>query len=115
MILYKGFIYKSDASQESATSLPWKTLAFNFDPYTWQSIYTQHAYIIKTVCGCIDLYLYVIQAIESTNRLVVDDCFTEMLSHWIKRSTPPSTWTELRDALKSPAIGREDIAGKIKK
>ena len=57
----------------------------------------------------------ILQAIESTNRLVVDDCFTEMLSHWLKRSTPPSTWTELMDALKSPVINRHDIAEKITK
>ena len=57
----------------------------------------------------------ILQAIESTNRLVVDDCFTEMLSHWLKRSTPPSTRAELMDALKSPVIGRHDIAEKITK
>ena len=57
----------------------------------------------------------ILQAIESTNRLVVDDCFTEMLSHWLKRFTPPPTWTELMDALKSPVIGHHDIAEKITK
>ena len=56
---------------------------------------------------------YIFQALQSTKHHVVDDCFTEMLSHWIKRSTPPPTWTALRDALNSPVIDRGDVAGKV--
>ena len=44
---------------------------------------------------------------------MVDDCFTEMLFHWLQRSAPPPTWTDLIDALKSPVIGRYDIAKEV--
>ena len=44
---------------------------------------------------------------------MVDDCFTEMFSRWLKRSTPPPSWSELKDALNSPVIGRGDIAKEI--
>ena len=44
---------------------------------------------------------------------MVDDCFTEMLSHWLKRCAPPPSWSELKEALKSPVIGRGDTAGCI--
>ena len=44
---------------------------------------------------------------------MVDDCFTEMLSCWLKRSTPPPSWSELKEALNSPVIGRGDIAKEI--
>ena len=45
---------------------------------------------------------------------MVDDCFTEMLSHWLSRPSPPPTWSALAKALTSPVIGRQDIAGTIK-
>ena len=54
--------------------------------------------------------VYVIQAIRSKNHYVVDDCFTDMLSHWLNRASPPPTKDALVAALKSPAVGREDLA-----
>ena len=53
---------------------------------------------------------YGLQAIESTNRYVVDDCFTDMLSHWLSR-TP--SWSKLVEALQSPVIDCKGIAGGI--
>ena len=44
---------------------------------------------------------------------MVDDCFTEMLSCWLKRSTPPPSWSALKEALNSPVVGRWDIAKEI--
>ena len=48
------------------------------------------------------------------NHFVVDDCFNEMLIHWISRPSPPPTWSALAKALTSPVIGRQDIARTIK-
>ena len=42
---------------------------------------------------------------------MVDDCFTEMLSHWLEHSTPE--YTKLVEALTSPAIARMDIAERV--
>ena len=50
------------------------------------------------------------QAIRMTHDNV-DDCSTEMLSHWLQRSTPPPSWTELAEALRS--IDRPDISAEI--
>ena len=44
---------------------------------------------------------------------MVDDCFAEMLSHWLSRPSPPPTKEELIAALKSPTIGHEDIAKRV--
>ena len=44
---------------------------------------------------------------------MVDDCFTEMLSHWLEHSTPE--YTKLVEALTSPAIDRVDIAEKVER
>ena len=44
---------------------------------------------------------------------MVDDCFTEMFSQWLERSTPSPSWSELKEALSSPVIGRGDIAKEI--
>ena len=45
---------------------------------------------------------------------MVDDCFTEMLSQWLKRSAPSPSWAALHEALKSPIIARHDLAQQIK-
>ncbi|XP_064383874.1 uncharacterized protein LOC135332890 [Halichondria panicea] len=44
----------------------------------------------------------------------VEPCFEAMLTHWVKRSSPPPSWSAVVRALKSPTIGREDIATSIK-
>ena len=58
-------------------------------------------------------YILLIQGIRRWKNFVVDDCFTEMLSCWLKRPTPPPSWSELKEALNSPVIGRGDIANEI--
>ena len=52
------------------------------------------------------------QAIESDYRFV-DVCFHAVLRHWVRRTSPPLTWTALVRALKSPVINRGDIAERI--
>ena len=37
-----------------------------------------------------------------------------MLTHWVKRSSPPPSWSAIVRALESPAIARGDIAATIK-
>ena len=56
---------------------------------------------------------YFPKGIRKRNNFVVDDCFHEMFSHWLKRSAPPPSWSELKKALDSPVIGRGDIAKEI--
>ena len=40
---------------------------------------------------------------------MADDCFTDMLSHWLSRPSPPPTKEALIEALRSPAVGRKDL------
>ncbi|XP_064406837.1 uncharacterized protein LOC135351545 isoform X3 [Halichondria panicea] len=44
----------------------------------------------------------------------VEPCFEAMLTHWVKRSSPPPSWSALVRALESSAIARGDIATTIK-
>ena len=39
-------------------------------------------------------------------------CLREMLRAWLKRSNPPPTWSELKEALESQ--GNDDIASQIR-
>ena len=39
--------------------------------------------------------------------------FREMLKVWLRRVEPYPTWSELIEALKSPLVGREDLAKKL--
>ena len=59
------------------------------------------------------LFLFPLQAIEKTHHHVVDDCFTALLEHWLKRTSPPPTWSALINALKSPSIGYVDLANEV--
>lgn len=43
----------------------------------------------------------------------VKTCFREVLKVWLKRNHPPPTWKELVETLRSPIVGREDIAEKL--
>ena len=62
--------------------------------------------------GNMNLSIVVLDLFRLLNYHVVDDCFTEMLSHWLEHSTPK--YTKLVEALTSPAIDRMDIAEKVK-
>ena len=64
------------------------------------------------MCPRINTADIIMQNIEKDYRWV-EDCFEAMLNHWVKRSPLPSRSAVVR-ALKSPTIGREDIATSIK-
>ena len=51
--------------------------------------------------------------IEKTHHHVVDDCCTALLEHWLKRTSPPPTWSALINALQSPCIGYVDLTNEI--
>ncbi len=40
-------------------------------------------------------------------------CLTAMLEHWLTQTDPLPSWYTLIEALRSPVLGREDIALKI--
>ena len=52
------------------------------------------------------------QSIEKDYRMV-EDCFEAMLNHWVKRSSPPPSWSVVLRALQSPAIDRGDLATSV--
>ena len=37
-------------------------------------------------------------------------CYLKVFELWRKKGTPPFTWTTILDALKSPAVGANDLA-----
>ena len=53
------------------------------------------------------------QAIEYDYCNKAGDCFTRLLEDWLTQSTPLPICSALIEALKSPAVGREDIAKNI--
>ena len=67
--------------------------------------------VCLVVCELYDLKPHP-QAIESDYRFV-DVCFHAVLRHWVRKTSPPLTWTALVRALKSPVINRKDIAEEI--
>lgn len=53
-----------------------------------------------------------LQAIQKSHQ-DVEDCFTAMLCHWLKHSSPPPSLLTLMEALKSPSINRCDLVEDI--
>ena len=51
--------------------------------------------------------------IRNDHRDTTKPCFREMLKVWLRRVEPRPTWSELAEALKSPMVGREDLADKL--
>ena len=45
----------------------------------------------------------------------VDDCFTSVLTHFLKRDQPPPTWSDLVTALQSPPVNQPQLVSKIRK
>ena len=48
-------------------------------------------------------------AIRMDKRDNIDNCFTEMLTHWLRQVNPPHTWSALADALRSPTVGYKEL------
>ena len=44
---------------------------------------------------------------------IIDKCFTEMLTQWLKQVDPPPTWSAVVTALKQPVIGKHRLAKQI--
>ena len=55
----------------------------------------------------------IIQAIKHDRHHIAGSCLTDVLEHWLDRTTPQSKWTDITRALRSSAIARGDIAEDI--
>ena len=51
-----------------------------------------------------------LETIQLDNPLHTDDCFTKMLSEWLRRTVPKPTLEALISALQSPPVGLEHLA-----
>ena len=81
----------------------------------------QHNYItitclFSTIAFCrgieVSLKYLTVQEIQNDHR-ITNACFTAVLTNWLRRTSPPPTWTALIKALRSPPVGRDDVADKI--
>ena len=61
----------------------------------------------------LDLKVTDLDVISETNHGNVNKCFSEMLTLWLKRVSPPPKWSAMVEALKEPAIGFEDLAEQV--
>ena len=54
-----------------------------------------------------------LDAIEENNCGNVEKCFSKMLILWLRRVSPPPTWSAMVGALKEPTVGLEDLAEEV--
>ena len=54
-----------------------------------------------------------LDSIKITNMANPDVCFTELLIQWLRRRSPPPTWSAIVKALRSPTVGYSHMADKI--
>ena len=54
-----------------------------------------------------------LEAISRNHPQSVNDCFREMLSEWLRSGRRPN-FKDLIDALESPTVGLENLAGKLR-
>ena len=54
-----------------------------------------------------------LEPIEMTKKGVVDECFIEMLTLWLRRADPPPTWSALVAALKRQMVDFQDLAKQV--
>ena len=54
-----------------------------------------------------------LDAIKANHR-TTDECLTEMLKQWLKRDSPPPSWSALKEALSSEPVGEKRLAGEIR-
>ena len=55
-----------------------------------------------------------LNAIETQHRGNPDKCQRQMLSDWLKTSSPPPTWQKVVDALCSPVIDKKSSAERLR-
>jgi hypothetical protein len=48
-----------------------------------------------------------------TNHGNVNECFSEMLTLWLKRVNPLPKWSAMVEALKEPTVGFEELAEQV--
>ncbi len=53
------------------------------------------------------------QEIQHNRHHVAGACLTGVLEHWLTQTDSPPSWSALIEALRSPALGRGDIASEI--
>ena len=56
-----------------------------------------------------------LDAIKEANSSDIGNCFTEMLSLWLKQVNPPPTWSALVTALREPPVGLQQLSEMIAK
>ena len=54
-----------------------------------------------------------LDAIKMNNNRDVDQCFTDMIIKWLQQEKSLSNWNSILSALRSPTVGREDLADDI--
>lgn len=69
----------------------------------------------KNIAIQLELCAVDIERIDNQERGIVCDCFREVFSLWIKKTTPPCTWTTIISALKSPGVGENRVAMELEK
>ncbi len=70
--------------------------------YRWQ--------LISIELGLSIAHLYTLQADYGYGN---EQCLTEMVRTWLRRSDPRPTWESLIDALRSPTVSEARLAAKI--
>lgn len=56
-----------------------------------------------------------LRVIKQDHRDDTEQCFTEMLSVWLKMASPMPSWEALLAALKQPSLGLEGLVVHVKK
>ena len=54
-----------------------------------------------------------LRIIRQDNHHVIEDCFTDMLSEWLKMIDPLPSWEGLIAALESPSVNQKDLASVV--
>ena len=54
-----------------------------------------------------------LEAIDKENRGDTQKCLTEMLTHWLRQGSSPTTWSTLISVLKHPTVGFQQLAEEI--
>lgn len=61
----------------------------------------------------LDIDAETLEEIERNHHFVIADCFTNLVSRWLRHTEPLPTRTALARALQSPQVGAPDLAHKL--
>lgn len=56
-----------------------------------------------------------LEGISHTNRGHTDICLLECIKYWLRQPYPRATWSAIIEALRSPAVGCGELAGRIER